>query len=71
MKKLSRSGDRLASRRTVLRGIGVTMALPWLESLQTLSAAVTSLDEKGSHGTGQPPKRFACLLNFSLIQLAS
>ena len=63
MKRFSRSGDRLPSRRTVLRGIGVTVALPWLESLQTLSAAVTSLDEKGSQGTGQPPKRFACLFS--------
>ena len=40
------------SRRTVLRGAGVTMALPWLESLSAFGA------------TGQPapfPKRFAVL----------
>src|SRR5690242_1073841 len=40
------------SRRTVLRGAGVTMALPWLESLSAFGA------------TGEPapfPKRFAVL----------
>ena len=41
------------SRRTFLRGVGVTMALPWLESLpsfgETAAAAAT------------PPKRFATL----------
>ena len=39
------------SRRTVLRGVGVTMALPWLESLPVWTAAAT-----GTH-----PKRFAVL----------
>ena len=38
------------SRRTVLRGVGVTMALPWLESLPAWAAA------NGTH-----PKRFAVL----------
>ena len=28
-----RQGERAFSRRTVLRGAGVTMGLPWLESL--------------------------------------
>jgi len=43
------------SRRTFLRGIGVSMALPWLESLPVF----------GQDGTAtraaQPPVRFACL----------
>jgi hypothetical protein len=39
------------SRRTVLRGAGVTMALPWLESLQVFAAT----------GQSQHPKRFAVL----------
>jgi hypothetical protein len=40
------------SRRTVLRGIGVTMALPWLESIPVWGAAA---------GKGEHPKRFAVL----------
>ncbi len=43
------------SRRTFLRGVGVTMALPWLES-----AAVWG-DEKPVGSASQPPVRFACL----------
>ena len=39
------------SRRTFLRGLGVTMALPWLESLPTF----------GQERAAQPPVRFACL----------
>ncbi len=43
------------SRRTVLRGVGVTMALPWLESLAWATPAQTA-------GAGGPfPKRFAVL----------
>jgi hypothetical protein len=38
------------SRRTLLRGMGVAMSLPWLESLATASAASTN-------GSGQPPTR--------------
>src|SRR6195952_4792415 len=47
------------SRRTFLRGIGVTMALPWLESLPVWG------DEKTSRagGSSQPPVRFACLFS--------
>jgi len=41
------------SRRTVLRGIGVTMALPWMESLPAWA---------GTAGAARPfPKRFAVL----------
>src|SRR5207247_5964095 len=38
------------SRRTVLRGAGVTMALPWLESLNSLAATPAPF-----------PRRFAVL----------
>src|SRR5262245_8591287 len=41
---------KLISRRTILRGAGVAMALPWLESLQTLGAGAATF-----------PKRFAVL----------
>ncbi len=39
------------SRRGFLRGVGVTMALPWLESAQVL----------GGDAPAEPPVRFACL----------
>src|SRR5688572_19300311 len=40
------------SRRTVIRGVGVTVALPWLEALPLVA-----------HGAekAEPPKRFAAL----------
>jgi hypothetical protein len=41
------------SRRTVLRGIGVTMALPWMESLPVFGNTAAA--------TGPFPKRFAVL----------
>lgn len=44
---------RLA-RRTFLRGVGVTMALPWLESLPVWGAATPKADTPGPF-----PKRFA------------
>lgn len=40
--------DKQASRRAFLRGVGVTMALPWLESVPVWGAAT-------------PPKRFAVM----------
>ncbi len=43
-----------ATRRTFLRGAGVTMALPWLESLPALGAT-------GDAIAAAPPKRFAVL----------
>ena len=43
------------SRRTFLRGVGVTMALPWLESSPVWG------DEKPKHASSEPPVRFACL----------
>jgi hypothetical protein len=42
----------LTSRRTVLRGVGVTVALPWLEAMP--------LAARGAEKT-EPPKRFAAL----------
>jgi hypothetical protein len=44
------------SRRTVLRGIGVTMALPWLESLPAWGSTLTQAGIPPSF-----PKRFAVL----------
>lgn len=43
------------SRRTFLRGVGVTMALPWLESVPVWG------DDRPKHSSSQPPVRFACL----------
>ena len=43
------------SRRTFLRGLGVTMALPWLESLPVWG------DDKPANRSSEPPVRFACL----------
>jgi Protein of unknown function (DUF1552) len=46
------------SRRKFLRGIGVTMALPWLESLSVWG------DDKPKHApSSEPPVRFACLFS--------
>jgi hypothetical protein len=46
------------SRRTMLRGLGVTMALPWLESLR-----VWGDEPAGRDAASQPPLRFACLFS--------
>src|SRR5215831_1306438 len=43
------------SRRAFLRGVGVTMALPWLESAPVWG------DEKPKNAASEPPVRFACL----------
>jgi hypothetical protein len=48
------------SRRAFLHGLGVTMALPWLESLPVWG------DEKGTapkDRSSEPPVRFACLFS--------
>ncbi|MDB5297193.1 MAG: hypothetical protein JWO31_3176, partial [Phycisphaerales bacterium] len=47
------------SRRTFLRGLGVTMALPWLESVPVWG------DERTSNAAGgsAAPVRFACLFS--------
>src|SRR6188768_4049615 len=44
------------SRRTFLRGVGVTMALPWMESLPTFAAETST-----TTGAAKFPKRFAAL----------
>ncbi len=45
------------SRRTFLRGVGVSMALPWLESLPVWG------DDKPQRTSSEPPVRFACLFS--------
>jgi len=45
------------SRRAFLRGVGVTMALPWLESIPVWG------DDKPKHRSSEPPVRFACLFS--------
>jgi hypothetical protein len=43
------------SRRAFLRGVGVTMALPWLESVPVWG------DDRPKHAASEPPVRFAVL----------
>jgi hypothetical protein len=43
------------TRRAFLRGVGVTMALPWLESVPVWG------EDRPKHQASQPPVRFACL----------
>jgi hypothetical protein len=45
------------SRRTFLRGVGVTMALPWLESVPVWG------DDKPKNAASEAPVRFACLFS--------
>jgi hypothetical protein len=45
------------SRRAFLRGVGVSMALPWLESVPVWG------DDKPKHSSSEPPVRFACLFS--------
>jgi hypothetical protein len=47
--------NRPISRRAMLRGLGVTMALPWLESLSVWA------DEPVAGGASEPPVRLAVL----------
>src|SRR6266498_723158 len=44
------------SRRTMLRGLGVTMALPWIESLRIWGA-----EPRGNGKAGDAPVRLAVL----------
>src|SRR5437764_5620068 len=48
------------SRRTLLRGAGVAMALPWLESIPVWGAPSAAADA-ASDGMSPFPKRFAAL----------
>src|SRR5688572_32805956 len=45
------------SRRTFLRGVGVSMALPWLESVPVWG------DDKAKNASSEPPVRFAVLFS--------
>jgi len=45
------------SRRSFLHGVGVTMALPWLESVPVWG------DDKPKNSSSEPPVRFACLFS--------
>ena len=58
MNSSSRTFDRPLSRRTMLRGVGVSMVLPWLESLPAWGS-----EAKAAKSPGQPPVRFACLFS--------
>ena len=49
------STRHVLSRRTMLRGLGVSMALPWFESLNVWG------DVAGQVSSSQAPVRFACL----------
>ena len=46
------------TRRSFLRGAGVALALPWLESLPIRAE---ELGKRTSPDESQPPVRFACL----------
>lgn len=48
--------SHLFSRRTFLRGVGVSMALPWLESLPVWG-------QEGPRSAAEPPVRFACVFS--------
>ena len=57
MKRMRDTNERRRfqiSRRTFLRGVGVTMALPWLESVPVWGAETTGVSTA-------PPRRFAAL----------
>ena len=45
-------GNQPASRRHFLRGLGVALALPWLESMPAFGATGTA---------NKPPVRFGCI----------
>lgn len=55
-RKSSKNALRQITRRTFLRGAGVVMALPWLESIPVWGSALES-----SPAASMPPKRFAAL----------
>lgn len=52
---MTRSITQPITRRTFLRGVGVSMALPWLESIPVWG------EDKPKHNSSEPPVRFACL----------
>ena len=52
--------NRTITRRTFLRGVGVTMALPWLDSLPGLGGLASAAAGRGRNA-GRFPRRFAVL----------
>lgn len=50
--------DTLLSRRTILRGLGVSMALPWLESVRAFGD-----DTQNAAKRNEPPTRMAILFS--------
>ncbi len=54
---MTRSITQPITRRTFLRGVGVSMALPWLESIPVWG------EDKPKHSSSEPPVRFACLFS--------
>src|SRR5947208_13982546 len=55
------TSDNQLSRRTLLRGAGVAMALPWLESIPVWGAEPTAAADASAEGQSAFPKRFAAL----------
>lgn len=51
------------SRRTFLRGVGVTMALPWMESLRVWGDAASGTSAALSGGSSEAPVRMAALFS--------
>jgi hypothetical protein len=49
------------SRRHFLRGAGVALALPWLESLAALDAKAQDITGAAAKAANKPPTRFACV----------
>jgi hypothetical protein len=49
------------SRRHFLRGAGVALALPWLESLAALDAKAQDVTGAAAAAATKPPTRFACV----------
>ena len=54
---MTRSITQPITRRAFLRGVGVSMALPWLESIPVWG------EDKPKHNSSEPPVRFACLFS--------
>ncbi len=63
------SANRQKSRRHFLRGTGVALALPWLESLNVLKAQ--DLPAKAAAAAARPPVRFATVYFSNGVQPAN
>src|SRR5580704_7174233 len=60
-KKTARENRGGITRRRFLRGVGVTMALPWLESLPAWGADTAPSRDAAGEATAALPKRFAVM----------